>query len=254
MRVIKVASEMIRNRQKLRFRSPSFVNRMGAVLLDSESAFRAMIHERAGLLQAILIMFSIAFLTGGIQIIHLDRILQWLVVALQPPYSNLDAIAPGFVEFLQQIEISYPEQPLISWIILGVAFISALIYAIFWFLWATISFILARLFFNGTGTWLNDLALFAYCSVVDVFVLVVGLIMLVAHPIVALGVSLLTPIILLTWKVVMAVQALKENHGLPTAHAFYCVFLIPLGIPLLLMFIVGAMYTTPIFSLMSGMI
>lgn len=245
---------MIRRGKKLRFRSPSFVNRMGAVLLDSESAFRAMIHERASLFQAILIMFSIAFLTGGIQIIHLDRILRWLVVILQPPYSNLDSIAPGFVEFLQEIEIDYPEPPLISWIILGAAFVSSIIYFFFWFLWATISFILARLFFNGTGSWSNDLCLFAYCSVVDVFVLVVGLIMLVAHPIVALGASLLTPIILLTWKVVMAVQALKENHGLHTAHAFYCVFLIPLGIPLLLIFLVGAMYTVPSLSLMLGVI
>lgn len=247
---------MIRTGKKIRFRSPSFVNRMGAVLLDSESAFRAMIHERANLLQSILVMFSIAFLTGGIQIIHLDRILRWLVVALQPPYSNLDTIAPGFVELLQQIEISYPEPPLISWIVLGVAFIAALIYALFWFLWATVSFILARLFFNGTGSWSNDLSLFAYCSVVDVFVLIVGLIMLVAHPMFALGASLLTPIILLTWKIVMAVQALKENHGLPTAHAFYCVFLIPIGIPLFLIFIVGAFafYTVPLFGLMSGVI
>ncbi len=247
---------MIRTGKKIRFRSPSFINRMGAVLLDSESAFRAMIHERAGLLQAILMMFSIAFLTGGIQIIHLDRILRWLVVVLQPPYSNLDTIAPGFVELLQQIELSYPEQPLISWIVLGVAFIAALIYALFWFLWATISFILARLFFNGTGSWSNDLSLFAYCSVVDVFVLIVGLIMFVAHPMVALGVSLITPIILLTWKIVMAVQALKENHGLPTAHAFYCVFLIPIGIPIFLIFIVGAFafYTVPSFGLILGMI
>ncbi len=247
---------MIRTGKKIRFRSPSLINRMGAVLLDSESAFRAMIHERAGLLQAILMMFSIAFLTGGIQIIHLDRILRWLVVVLQPPYSNLDTIAPGFVELLQQIELSYPEPPLISWIVLGVAFIAALIYALFWFLWATVSFILARLFFNGTGSWSNDLSLFAYCSVVDVFVLIVGLIMFVAHPMVALGVSLITPIILLTWKIVMAVQALKENHGLPTAHAFYCVFLIPIGIPIFLIFIVGAFafYTVPSFGLILGMI
>ncbi|MFQ5821120.1 MAG: YIP1 family protein [Candidatus Heimdallarchaeota archaeon] len=248
---------MIKTWKKFRFRSPSFVNRMGAVLLDSESAFRAMIHERASLLQSILVIFSIAFLTGGIQIIHLDRILQWLVVALQLPYSNLDTIAPGFVDLLQQIEISYPEPPLISWIVLGVAFIAALIYALFWFLWATVSFILARLFFNGTGSWSNDLSLFAYCSVVDVFVLIVGLIMLVAHPLFALGTSLLTPFILLTWKIVMAVQALKENHGLPTAHAFYIVFLIPL-FPLFLIFIVGAFafytYTVPLLGLISEVI
>ncbi|MFX0200709.1 MAG: hypothetical protein ACFFCW_31705, partial [Candidatus Hodarchaeota archaeon] len=70
------------------------------------------------------------------------------------------------------------------------------------------------------------------------------------------GVSLITPIILLTWKIVMAVQALKENHGLPTAHAFYCVFLIPIGIPLFLIFIVGAFafYTVPSFGLILGMI
>ena len=66
---------MIRlNRSKIR--SPAAVDRIGAVLLDSESAFRAMIHEKASLFQSMVIMFSIAFLVGAIQIIHLDRILQ----------------------------------------------------------------------------------------------------------------------------------------------------------------------------------
>ena len=63
MRVDEV-SGMDRIRQKYGFRTPSVVDRMGAVLFDSESAFRAMIHEQASLLQAMIVMFSIAFLTG----------------------------------------------------------------------------------------------------------------------------------------------------------------------------------------------
>lgn len=225
---------MIRlNRPKIR--SPIVVDRMGAVLLDSGSAFRAMIHEKASLFQSMVIMFSIAFLIGAIQMIHLDRILQWLIVALQPPYSNLDTVAPGFVDILQDLQRSYPVQPFAGWLIIGGSVLSAVIYTIFlWFFWASISHILARVFFRGTGSWHNDLVLFAYCSVVDVFALIVGLMMLLAHPLIALIVLLATPFILLPWKIIMAVQALKENHGISTAHSFYSVFLIPLGIPLLL--------------------
>jgi len=232
------ASIMLKLRQKSGYRSPSVVDRMGAVLLDSESAFRAMIHERASLIQAMVVMFSIAFLTGGIQMIHLDRTLRWLIVALQPPYSDLNTIIPGFVDILQEIEMGYPRQPLLGLIIFSGALASAVLYTFFiWFLWASISYALAKLFFRGVGTWRNDLVLFAYCSVVDVFALFVGLIMLLVHPLIAFGALLVIPIILLPWKVVMAVQALKENHGISSAHAFYCVFLIPIGIPLLLMFI-----------------
>ena len=229
---------MLKLRQKSGFRSPSVVDRMGAVIFDSESAFRAMIHERASLLQAIIVMFSIAFLTGGIQMIHLDRTLRWLIIALQPPYSDLNAIIPGFVDVLQDVERGYPRQPFIGLIIFGGALGSAILYTLLvWLLWASVSYALAKLFFRGVGTWRNDLVLFAYCSVVDVFALFVGLIMLFVHPIIALGALLVIPIILLPWRVVMAVQALKENHGISTAHAFYSVFLIPIGIPLLILFI-----------------
>ena len=248
--------EVLKTKKSSGLRTPSIVDRMGAVLLDSESAFRVMIHERTSLLQAIVLVFSIAFLAGGLQIIHLDRILRWLIVVLQPPYSNLDTIAPGFVEFLREVQMGYPRPPVISLIIFGGAIVFALLYVFFvWFLWASISFILARIFFRGTGTWRNDLVLFGYCSVVDVFTLFVGLLMLVAHPGIALISLLVTPLFLLPWKIVMAVQALKENHGISTAHAFYCVFLIPIGAPLLLVFVVAALaisfYTTPLIMVVS---
>ena len=125
---------MERFRQKYVVRSPSMVDRMGAVLFDSEAAFRAMIHEKASLLQAMIVMFSIAFLTGSLQMIHLDRVIRWLIVALQPPYSDLNQILPELVDLLRDVQLGYPSPPLIEAIIIGAAIGTALLYAFFmWF-------------------------------------------------------------------------------------------------------------------------